>query len=329
MVSGDGPATGRRREHVAAAALLLGTVFWGCGFTWAKAAGEAVQDAACLPRGAAFGPVFLLAWRSLIASLAWFVVFPAARKGWSRRGVGWSALVGALLGAALISQHLGLDKTSEAVSAFLTSLTILFVPVLMMLMFRKPPRPVLWIGVVLATLGVWLMTGAQPSGFGWGEVFGLGCAFFYTLYIFAVNAASVRETAWRLVGAQFAVVAVMCFVACALLPGGRAALHPARMAHVLSVATVWINLALLTTFTTLLAFGLLTFYQPRIDPTRAALVYLAEPIFATVYAAVAAGHRAGWMTLVGAALILLANILVELLSARGKGTEERKIVLVD
>jgi drug/metabolite transporter (DMT)-like permease len=317
------------RENLAVAALLLATVFWGCGFTWAKAAGEAVQQAAGLAPRAKFGPVFLLGWRFLLASIAWFLVFPSAWRGWTWRGIGWALLVGILLGGGLIVQHIGLDRTSEAVSAFLTSLTILFVPLLLIFVMHKPPRPVLWMGVALATCGVWLMTGAQPRGFGLGEILGLVCAFLFSIYILVVNAAAAHESPWRQVGAQFAVVAVFCFLTCVFLPGGRENLRPPNIIHILRVRAVWQNLALLTFFTTLLAFGLLTFFQPLIDPTRAALIYLAEPIFATVYAAIVAGHPAGLVTLAGAALILVANVLVEVVGARsGRGQEER-VALVD
>jgi drug/metabolite transporter (DMT)-like permease len=319
----------RREQNIAVAALLLATVFWGCGFTWAKAAGQAVQDAAGLPRGAAFGPVFLLGWRFLLAAILWFILFPASWRGWSWRGLRWALLVGATLGAGLIVQHVGLDRTSEAVSAFLTSLTILFVPLLMVFVIRKPPQAVLWIGVLLATLGVWLMTGAQPKGFGLGELLGLLCAFLFSLYILAVNAASRRETPWRMVGAQFAIVAIMCFITCTVLIGGRSNLHLMRTIHILSKFTVWLNLLLLVTLTTLIAFGLLTFFQPRIDPTRAALIYLAEPVFATLYATAFAGHPAGWLTLVGAAIILLANVLVEGIGAWGGREPQENVVLVD
>ena len=68
---------------------------------------------------------------------------------------------------------LGLDRTSEAVSAFLTSLTVVFVPLLMVVIVRRPPRAALWLPVGLAALGIWLMTGAAPTGFGVGEVLGL------------------------------------------------------------------------------------------------------------------------------------------------------------
>src|SRR5439155_2318756 len=132
-----------------------------------------------------------------------------ARAGWTWRGVRSIGSVGALVAVALVVQHLGLDRTSEAVSAFLTSLTILFVPLILTLALRKPPAPVMWLGVVLATAGVWLMTGAAPGGFGVGEVLGLACALAFTLYILAVNAVSKSEHAWRLTAGQFLVVGLI------------------------------------------------------------------------------------------------------------------------
>jgi drug/metabolite transporter (DMT)-like permease len=319
-------ATSRREERGAVLALLLGTVCWGCGFTWAKAAGEAVQHAAGLPPGHPFGPIFVLAWRFLFAAIVWLIIFPAARRGWTWRGAALGARAGVLCGLGLILQHVGLDRTSEAVSAFLTSLTILFVP-LIMLFAGRPPRPVLWVGVALASGGVWLMTGATPTGFGWGEVLGLMCAFTFSLYILAVNAAVKVESPYRVTVAQFAVVAAVCMITCAFLPGGTGAL--AETSRILAWREVWLNTLLLTVFPTLIAFSLLTFFQPKVDPTRAALIYLAEPVFATIYAGAVVRHHIGATALGGAGLILVANALVEILSARSKGGTEEQIVLVD
>lgn len=323
------PQAHSRAQTNAALALLLATVLWGCGFTWAKSGGEAVQQAAGLPRGAPFGPVFLLAMRFLTAAAVWVIVFPASLRGWRARGLARGLVVGAFCAAGLIVQHVGLDHTSEAVSAFLTSLTILFVPLLMVVIVRKPPRGPLWAGVALASVGVWLMTGARPSGFGWGELLGLACAFLFSLYILSVNAATQYETPWRLTAAQFAVVGIICLIASLLLPGGRVLLSRTTIMQIITVPSVWLNLSLLALFPTLIAFGLLTFYQPRIDPTRAALIYLAEPIFAAIYAAIAAGHRIGRLGLLGAGLILVANALVEVLGARRREEPEERVVLVD
>jgi drug/metabolite transporter (DMT)-like permease len=308
---------GEADRHRAAAALLLATVFWGCGFTWAKAAGEAVHRAVGLPDGSAFGPIYILGWRFTLAALAVFLLFRDARGGWSWRGVRRITYVGVLLAAGLVVQHLGLDRTSEAVSAFLTSLTILFVPLILTVALRRPPAPVMWLGV-LATAGVWLMTGAAPGGFGAGEALGLACALAFSLYLLAVNAASKWEHAWRMSAGQFLVVGILCFATAALL-GGRQGIGGAAMARAFtSGRDMWLNVLLLTAFPTLGAFSLLNHYQPKLDPTRAALIYLIEPIVAAAYAWVAAGRALDAMTLAGATLILAANGLVEVLSARGR-----------
>lgn len=306
-----------RRERNASLALLLATVFWGCGFTWAKAGGEAIQAAARVGSHSPFGPIFLLAWRFTVGGVAWLLMFPAARRGWSMKSVVRLSGVGVILGVALVVQHVGLDWTTEAVSAFLTSLTILFVPILTTVVFRKPPRAVLWLGVALATLGVWKMTAAEPRGFGRGELLGVGCAVGFSIYILAVNAASTHETSWRSTAGQFLAVGLVCFIASAIW-GGADKLAPSTMARILSVREVWLNTALMAIFPTLTSFGLLTHFQPRIDPTRAALIYLVEPIFATIYALAQAGHRPTRNVAIGAVLILAANVLVELISSRKK-----------
>lgn len=312
------PSETASTRRVASFALALATIFWGCGFTWAKMGGQAVQDAAGLPHGAIFGPVFLLAWRFTLAGIVWVLLFPGARSGWTLPGVLRSIVVGSLLSLGLILQHVGLDATSEAVSAFLTSLTILFVPILTTFALRKPPRAVLWLGVTLATAGVWVMTGAAPGGLGRGELLGLGCALAFSLYILAVNAAAVHETPWRMTAGQFIVTGIACFATCAITHGGVGNLAPAAQLQILGHDRVWMNLALLAVFPTIAAFGLLTHFQPRLDPTRATLIYLIEPIIAALYAAIAVGHFPGRRIALGAGLILAANALVEVVASRRK-----------
>src|SRR5215218_2422344 len=143
-------------------ALLMACVFWGCGFTWAKAAGAAVNRHAGLAPGAPLGPIWVLSLRFALAGVLWMAIFPAARRGWSWKSVARAVVAGTLLASGLVTQHLGLDRSSEAITAFMTSLTILFVPLIMTVALRRPPPRVLWIGVALAMAGVWLMTGASP-----------------------------------------------------------------------------------------------------------------------------------------------------------------------
>ena len=321
--AGAGPTHTEARR--AALGLLLATVLWGCGFTWAKAAGDAVHRVTGLEPGSAFGPIFVLGWRFTFAALIVLLLVPASRRGWTGRGVLRVSAVGVLLAGGLILQHLGLDLTTEAVSAFLTSLTILFVPLILTLVLRKPPAPVMWLGVVLATAGVWLMTGAAPAGFGAGEALGLACALAFSLYILAVNAVAKTETGWRMSAGQFLVVGLLCFAAGALVPGGHHVRPGAALGVLASSRDVWLNVLLLTVFPTVGAFSLLNLYQPKLDATRAALIYLVEPVIAAVYALVMVGRRLDAMTVAGAVLILAANVLVEILSARARNATPKNV----
>src|SRR5689334_17414133 len=135
----------KSQARFASFALLTATLFWGCGFTWAKTAGAAVNEHMGLVHGSPLGPIWLLSCRFAMAGGLWMVIFPAARRGWTFASVGRSAIAGAFLASGLVTQHLGLDRTSEAITAFLTSLTILFVPLLMTLILRRPPPKILWL----------------------------------------------------------------------------------------------------------------------------------------------------------------------------------------
>ena len=305
---GERPVARGPSARRAATALLLATLFWGLGFTWAKRTGAVLNESARVPPGSALGPVLLLAWRYTLGGLIWLAAFPAARRRWSAGSLMRAAVLGVLLYAGLVLQHLGLDRTSEAVSAFLTSLTILFVPLLMTVGLRKPPRGIVWVAVLLATAGIWLMTGATPAGFGIGELLGLGCAVVFSLYMIAVNLIVPRDDPWRMTAGQFLVTGFGCLLTCLLLKGGPAAVASAAIFQPRVIA----DGALLILFPTLLSFGALNYYQPHLDPTRAALLYLLEPVFAAAFAWVFAGRGLGPVALGGAGLILVANLTAEL-----------------
>ncbi len=297
-------------SHLPAAALVLATLLWGLSFTWAKAGGDDLNRISGAGAGAGIGPVLLLGWRFLLAGMLWMALFPAARRGWTGAAVLKATILGTLLAVALVVQHLGLDRTSEAVSAFLTSLTILFVPLILTIVLRRPPRPVLWIAVAVAVVGIWLMTGATPEGFGLGEWLGLLCAVAFAIYILAINAVVDSDDPWRMTGGQFIVVGILTMAAAVPLAGEGKVLMLAWHEEVRG------HMLLLTIFPTIMAYGLLTFFQPRVDPTRAALIYLLEAVFAAIFARVLAGREMPGVALVGATLILLSNGLVELLGTR-------------
>jgi drug/metabolite transporter (DMT)-like permease len=69
---------------------------------------------------------------------------------------------------------------------------------------------------------------------------------------------------------------------------------------------------LLTLLSTLLATHLVSVYQPRVPASRAALIYLLEPVFAAVLSVVVGHDAVTGRLLLGGGLILTGNALVEL-----------------
>ena len=143
---------------------LVGTAFlFGVTFVVVQ---EAVEEAEPFP---------FLAVRFLIGVL---VLAPFA---WSRPrspGVWRDGLAaGVALGAGYAFQTIGLQYTTPSVSAFITYLCVVFVPLLSTIVFRRPPHLLTVVGVVIAVVGLILLTGGVGGGgFNRGEWLTVACA---------------------------------------------------------------------------------------------------------------------------------------------------------
>jgi drug/metabolite transporter (DMT)-like permease len=87
------------------------------------------------------------------------------------------------------------------------------------------------------------------------------------------------------------------------------------------------DVLLLTILSTIVATHLMSTYQPRVSASRAALIYLLEPVFAAVVSIIVGHDTVTGRLLLGGALILGGNALVELplwiRSMRGKPPVEQ------
>jgi drug/metabolite transporter (DMT)-like permease len=256
--------------------LVLAAFFFGSTFVVVK---DAVHDV---------GPVPFLAVRFLVAAaLTWPL---AARRptteGWARAGFwcGLSLLAGYLL------QTIGLQYTSSSVSAFITYLLVVIVPVLSAVTFRRAPSPSTMGGVALAVVGLFLLNGATLS-LGKGQLLTLGCAFAFAVHIVLLAHVAPRHDVLRLNAVQLVVVGGGC-----LLPGFVTG------GYDFTARALWA--AVYTgVFVSAVAFGLMVWAQQTVGPSRTALILMLEPVFAGVVG-YAVGDRLGATGVLGAVLIL-------------------------
>lgn len=265
---------------LAGAAFLFGTTFL------------VMQDAV-----ADVEPIPFIAVRFAVGAL---VLLPVAvlrgRSEQPRPLVLAGASAAVALAAGYVFQTTGLQYTTSSVSAFLTYLLVVFVPLLSAVVLRRPPRSATAVGVVLAVIGLWLLTEGAGIGLGRGEVLSILCALAFAIHILVLSEVANRHDVVVLNALQFGLVAVALFVP-GLLAGGYA--FPASAWWAAIYTGVVVNA---------LAFGLQLYGQRRVSASRTALVLMLEPVFAAILGYVD-GERIGAAGALGAGLIL-GGILV-------------------
>ncbi|HET6793707.1 MAG TPA: DMT family transporter [Acidimicrobiales bacterium] len=275
--------SGRRQVRLAHLSVALAGVCFGSTFIPVK---DAVRHA---------GPVPFLAARFVIAAL---ILWPVARRRTPADGEAlWGLAAGVPLLAGYLLQTYGLRYTTASVSAFITYLLVIMVPLIVAVTARRLPSPAVVVGVVLSTVGLWLLTGAHPR-LGLGEVLTIGCAFAFAVNIIAIDAGVRRVDPIRLTAMQLAVVGFGC-----LVPGFFAGGY--RMP-----ASSWAAAAYTAVTASALAFGLQVYGQRRVGPTRTSLLLMIEPVTAAVIGYLT-GERLGGTGLGGAALILAGIAVAE------------------
>jgi len=266
-------------------ALVLAAFLWGSTFL-------VVQDAT---EGA---PVMaFLAARFLIAAA---VLWPLARRRpASPLEVRHGLMTGSLFLAGYVFQTVGLQYTTSSSSAFITYLLVVFVPFIDAAVVRRPPGPLVVVGVALAVVGLVLLSGGS-SGFGRGEWLTLGCALCFAAHLVLLDRVTSQHDPLRLTFWQVLTVGAAC-----LLPGFGSGGFGFGV-------EVWAAAAFTGIGATAVAVACMVWAQRVVPPARTAMLLLLEPVFAAILG-YWAGDRLGGRGFIGAALILGAVLMTELL----------------
>ncbi len=278
---------------VALTALVAVTAVWGSTFL-------IVQNAVLKM------PVMdFLAVRFTIASLVMLAIRPSCLRGLTRRGLWRGASLGAMLGLGYITQTFGLLSASAAVSGFITGMFVVLTPVVSWILLRRKINLRTWLAVVLAVVGLALLS-LHGWSIGTGELLTFGCAVFFAIHIVGLGEWSSQHEIYGFTLIQIATVAVISLIAAA--PGGIF-LPPD--------SGVWMAIGITSVLATAVAFLVQTWAQSLVSPTRAAVVMTMEPVFAGIFAVVLGGNQLTWRTLAGAACVLAAMYIVQLKLTRG------------
>ena len=292
--------------------LILVTFIWGATFVQIKGA---LRDVS---------PLLFNAMRMVVATGALLVLHLPHLRGMNAKTLLAGMRVGVFLWAGYEFQTTGLRLTTPSKSAFLTSISVVLVPVFLALFWRKAVGRWTLLGVLTAFAGLFLLT--VPGGAaGWGDFksvnFGdlltLGCAVAFAFQIIFVGRATQVHAFQPIAFLQIATAAIL------MIPSVPLVEH----AHIVWTWKVIAAILVTALLSTAAAFTIQSWAQQFMSATNAALIFALEPVFAWLASYVALGEGLRLRAGIGAMLIVAGLVASELLGERERRAEREEIAV--
>ncbi len=303
----------RRTELFAAVMLVLACLCWGAFFPLCKNWQEAAR--AC-PGGELVASLTLPGVRTVLALAILVVWKPRRFLRITRRELSVGVLLGTLNCLGNILQVWGLASTTPALSGFFTSLGSIWVPILGLVCLRLPVARTTWLSMVLGVAGLAILGIDRNESWGlrFGDSLTLIASVIFAFFILTLDRLGKTVNAAHL---TLVLIAMNGLPTLALAVGttawyGELGAWWTWLGEILQHPAVLRDVLLLTFLSTMLATYLMSTYQPRVPASRAALIYLLEPVFAAGLSILAGHDEVTGRLLVGGALILSGNALAEL-----------------
>ncbi|MBT2639027.1 DMT family transporter [Bacillus sp. ISL-39] len=209
-------------------------------------------------------------------------------------------------------QTLGLLYTTSSKAGFITGLSVVLVPLLMLGILKQRPSLNSIAGVSAATAGLYLLTMSDVSSLNIGDGFVLICAAGFALHIVFTGKFSSSYPTLLLTMIQIATVGALSAISAILFEDWKRAFNP----EVIFSANVLIALLVTSILATALAFFIQTNFQKHTTATRVALIFAMEPVFAAITAYFWADERLTYLALAGCVLIFAGMVFAELPSGK-------------
>jgi drug/metabolite transporter (DMT)-like permease len=275
----------KNKKYLAQILLVFVTLIWGATFIMVK---DALNDA---------GPFAFGTLRFTIAGILTLVIVNKSIFTLTKTEIIGGLICGFCLFCGYAFQNFGLMQTSASKSAFITSVSVLMVPIILYLFNIQKIKMKVWFAVVLATIGLYFLLDPRGGMMNWGDILTFGCALGFAVHIIFQGyyvKKNVRVLPFFLVQAW--VVVGLSFINSLLFEPIFAIWSP-RLISALLVTGI---------AATFIAILLMIWAQQILNPSETAIIFSLEPVFATVFATIFAGEILGLWGYIGGGLIVLA-----------------------
>lgn len=282
--------------------LFLAAFVWGVAFVSQSKGMEYMK------------PFTFTASRNILAVIALMPIILYRRKKDNNKIISWrtTIIAGILCGIALTAgslfQQYGIVTTSVGKAGFITTLYIIFTPILSIFIGKKAPF-IVWISAVIAAIGMYLLCMNESFTISKGDIMVFLCAIAFSIHILTVDYFSPKTDGIIISAIQFFV----CFVICAVLSiiFDKPSIEQIKMGIVPILYAGFISSGV--------GYTLQIVGQKGVSPTTAAIILSLESVIAAIAGVTA--YRFGFLAtdqslssrqILGCVIVFTAVILVQL-----------------
>ena len=209
---------------------------------------------------------------------------------------------GLALFAASSLQQFGVSYTTAGKAGFITTLYVVFVPIISVLL-RKKVRPIMWLCVAMGAVGLYLLCMTDASfRLTFGDTLVLLCAVAFAVHILTMDHFSPKMDGIKLSCIQFLTVGIVSMVCMFIFE------HPDIHA-ILDCAVPILYAGMLSCG---LGYTFQVVAQKHAEPTVASLLMSLESVFAVVFGALLLHETMSMRELSGCLIIFIAVIISQL-----------------
>ena len=209
---------------------------------------------------------------------------------------------GCFLTAASLFQQMGIVYTTAGKAGFITALYMLFVPILSFILFKKKNTWLVWTGVLIGVIGMYLLCITDDFSLTYGDMLVCICALLFSCHILCCDHFVRLGNPLFISAIQFTTVAVISSVAAFI------AEEPSWQ-KVISAAIPILYCGIVSGG---IGYTLQMIAQKYTDPTIASLLMSLESVFAVIAGALLLGERMTARELAGCIIMFAAIVLVQI-----------------
>lgn len=269
--------------------LFLVALLWGSAFVAQRVAGQV-------------GSVYFFNAARFLLGAALLLPFARRRLTFSKPQSLWMLAGGAVLFIASALQQAGIRYTTAGNAGFITSLYVVLVPLILLAGWRERPHWLVFVGLMLAILGAFLLSTGGKLHLQPGDGLEFAGSFFWALHVVILGKFAKHYDPLSFSLGQFVVAGLLNFLAGLFLEQFGLIDLEVVLGAVIYTAIVSIGLG----------YTLQVWAQRHTPPTDAALILSLESVFAVLSGWLFLGEGLVWIQIAGCLLILSGVVLAQI-----------------